>query len=230
MQIPPDLINPNIVILFKKGDRSTCGNYRGISLLSCVGKIYADIVLQRIQKLINNLYPDSQHGYRDGRSTIDGIFTVRQLMEKSREHCRDLYIVFIDFTKAFDRVNRPLLFKILAKIGCPPKLLQTIQLLYSGVKARLVIDGELSNPFRYDCGVKQGCKLAPSLYGLYAAMTLWIAFKDRNEHSVYIRFRTDGNLFDLKRLKAKIKTFYLYIREAQYADDIAMFSDTSDGL
>ena len=229
-QLPSDLIDPNITVLFKKGDRSICGNYRGISLLSCVGKIFADIVLQRIQKLVNNLYPDSQHGYRTERGTIDGIFTVRQLMEKSREQCRDLYIVFIDFTKAFDTVNRPLLFKLLSKIGCPANLLTTIKLLYSEVKARLVIEGELSNPFKYDCGVKQGCKLAPTLYGLYAAMALWVAFKDNNEHSIYVRFRTDGNLFDLKRLKAKTKTFYMYIREAQYADDIAVFSDSSFGL
>ena len=230
LQLPSDLIDPNITVLFKKGDRSICGNYRGISLLSCVGKIFADIVLHRIQKLVNNLYPDSQHGYRNERGTIDGIFTVRQLMEKSREQSRNLYIVFIDFTKAFDTVNRPLLFKLLSKIGCPPNLLKTIQLLYSEVKARLVIEGELSNPFNYDCGVKQGCKLAPTLYGLYAAMALWIAFKDNNEHSIYVRFRTDGNLFDLRRLKAKTKTFYMYIREAQYADDIAVFSDSAEGL
>ena len=124
----------------------------------------------------------------------------------------------------------PFLFKLLSKIGCPPNLLKTIQLLYSEVKARLDIEGELSNPFNYDCGVKQGCKLAPTLYGLYAAMVLWIAFKDNNEHSVYVRFRIDGNLFDLKRLKAKTKTFNMYIREAQYADDIAILSDSSKGL
>ena len=172
----------------------------------------------------------SQHGYRNEGGTINGIFMVRRLMEKSREQCRNLHIVFIDFTKAFDIVNRPLLFKLLFKIGCPPNLLKTIQLLYSNVKARLVIDGELSKPFNYDCGVKQGCKLAPTLYGLYAAIALWIAFKDNKEHSIYVRFRMDGNLFDLRRLKTKTKTFYMYIREAQYADDIAVFSDTSDGL
>ena len=55
--IPAELINPNISILYKKGDRSECGNYRGISLLSTVGKTIADIVLQRIQNLLPNVYP-----------------------------------------------------------------------------------------------------------------------------------------------------------------------------
>ena len=174
-----------------------------------------------IQKLVNNLYPDSQYGYRNERGTIYGIFTVRQLMEKSREQCCNLYIAFIDFTKAFDTVNRPLLSKLLSKIGCPPNLLKTTQLLYSEVKARLVIEGKL-NPFNYDC------KLAPTLYGLYATMVLWITFKDNIEHSVYVHFGTDGNIFDLEKLKAKTKTFNMYIREAQYADDITIFSDSSE--
>ena len=64
-----------ITILFKKGNRSECGNYRGISLLSVVGKIFADIILQRLQLLAEFIYPQSQSGYRAGRGTIDGIFT-----------------------------------------------------------------------------------------------------------------------------------------------------------
>ena len=83
--LPADLINPNLNILFKKGDRSDCGNYRDISLLSVVGKVLADILLQRLHFVLTDVYPESQHGYRSGRGTIDGIFTVRQLMEKTRE-------------------------------------------------------------------------------------------------------------------------------------------------
>ena len=148
--LPADLINPNLTILFKKGDWSDCGNYRGISLLSVVGKVLADILLQRL----SDVYPESQHGYRSGRGTIDGIFTVRQLMEKTREQRCNLYIAFIDFTKAFDTVNRQLLFSLLGKIGCPPKLIGMLKCLYSNVKARLIIDGELSKLFDYNGGVK----------------------------------------------------------------------------
>ena len=106
-----------------------------------------------------------------------------------------------------------------------------LKCLYSNVKARLIIDGELSKLFDYNGGVKQGCKLAPSLYGIYAALLLWIAFKGiQHEFSILICFRTDGNLFDLKRLKTKTKVFYDFIREAQYADDIAVMSGTAHGL
>eukprot|EP00111_Clytia_hemisphaerica_P011542 TCONS_00033881-protein len=68
--LPSDLVNPNITILFKKGDRSQCGNYRGISLLSVVGKFLADMILQRLISLARRVYPDSQQGYREGRGTI----------------------------------------------------------------------------------------------------------------------------------------------------------------
>ena len=152
-------------------------------------------------------------------------------MEKSREQQSNLYISFIDFTKAFDTVDRPLLFRILSKVGCPPKLIRFIQCLYTNVNARLIIDGELSKSFSYNGGVKQGCKLAPSLFGIYAAVLLLISFKDiEHEFSILIRFRTDGNIFDLRRLKSKTKVLFEFLREAQYADDFAIMSGTSFGL
>ena len=117
--IPGDLIDANITVFFKKGDRSLYNNYRGISLLSIVGKVFADIILQRLHILAERVYAESQSGYRKGRSTVDNIFTSRQVMEKRREHQKDLHIAFIYFTKAFDCVNRELCFVILEKIGYP---------------------------------------------------------------------------------------------------------------
>ena len=69
------------------------------------------------------------------------------------------------------------------------------------------------------------------LYGIYAAVLLWLAYKDiKHTHSIQVRFRYDGDLFDLRRLKSKTKVLALYIREAQYADDVATFSDIPAGL
>ena len=81
------------------------------------------------------------------RSTIDSIFTLRKLMEKSKEQQRNMYIAFVDFTKAFDTVNRDLLYGILGRLGCPAKFLRIIKKLYTNVHARLVVDGELTSPF-----------------------------------------------------------------------------------
>ena len=83
----------------------------------------------------------------------------------------------------------------------------------------------------YTFRIQQGCKLVPTLYGIYAAVLLWLAYKSiGHRYNIKMRLRYDGDLFDLRRLKNKTKIFTDYIREAQYADDIAIFSDSSFGL
>ena len=139
-----DCIDVNIAILSKKGDRSHCSNYRGISLFSTVGKVLVDVILQRLHLLVESMYPQSQSGYSNGSSTIDGIFTLRQLIEKTREQRRCLYMAFVDFVKVFHTVNCKLLFIILHKLGCPPKFIRIIKKLYTDVHARLIVDGELN--------------------------------------------------------------------------------------
>ena len=121
--VPQDMRDATIITLCKnKGDRSDCNNYRGISLMSIVGKVFARVLLTRLQVLADCVYPESQCGFRAGRSTMDMIFTVRQLQEKSREQGKPLYLAFIDLTKAFDLVSRKGFFQLLERIGCPPKL------------------------------------------------------------------------------------------------------------
>ena len=105
------MTDANIVTLYKnKGEGSDCNNYMGISLLSIVGKVYARVVLARLQKLADRVYPESQCGFRAKRSTIDMVFSIRQLQEKCREQNMPLYVAFIDLTKAFDLVSRESLF------------------------------------------------------------------------------------------------------------------------
>jgi len=95
---------PTIVTIYKKkGDRQVCGNSRGISLLSVAGKILACVVLKRLlSQVVDIVLPESQCGFRCGRSTIDMIFVAQLLQEKCPEQSRDLYLAFIDLTKAFD--------------------------------------------------------------------------------------------------------------------------------
>ena len=110
--VPQDMRDSKIITLYKnKGEMSDCNNYRGISLLSIVGKVFAWVILIRLQKLAERIYPESQCGFRAERSTIDMVFSLRQLQEKCREQHMPLYIAFIDLTKAFDLVSRDDLFR-----------------------------------------------------------------------------------------------------------------------
>ncbi|KAI8516527.1 hypothetical protein Bbelb_051080 [Branchiostoma belcheri] len=229
-EIPQDLKDSNIITLYKnKGDRSDCNNYRGISLLSIVGKIFARVVLGRLQRLADRVYPESQCGFRSERSTIDMIFSLRQLQEKCREQRQPLFIGFIDLTKAFDLVSRDGLFKILAKIGCPPKLLRMIQSFHTGMKGVVQFDGSSSEAFDIRSGVKQGCVLAPTLFGIFFAVMLKCAFGTSTE-GVYLHTRSDGKLFNLSRLKAKTKVREVLIRDLLFADDAALAAHTENKL
>ncbi|XP_037296657.1 uncharacterized protein LOC119189933 [Manduca sexta] len=127
-QVPQDMRDANIVTLYKgKGDRGNCNSYRGISLLSIVGKLFARVILGKLQKLADRIYPEAQCGFRAHRSTTDMIFTLRQLQEKCREQRTPLFIAFVDLNKAFDTVSREGLYTALEKMGCPPKLLSLIK-------------------------------------------------------------------------------------------------------
>jgi len=228
--VPQDLRDAHIITLYKnKGERSDCNNYRGISLLSIVGKVFARIALNRLQKLADRVYPESQCGFRAHRSTVDMIFSLRQLQEKCREQNMPLHLAFIDLTKAFDLVSREGLFSLLKKIGCPPTLLKIVQSFHDDMKARVFYDGTLSEPFPIKSGVKQGCVLAPTLFGIFFSLLLRHAFRSSDE-GVYIHTRSSGSLFNLARLKAKTKTRCVLIRELLFADDAALAAHSEDDL
>ena len=119
--VPQDMRDSLIITLYKnKGDRSDCNNYQRISLLSIVDKIFARVVQSRLQILASRIPPESQCGFKTKRTTVDKIFSIRQLQEKCREQQMPIYIAFVDLTKAFDFVCRSGLFQLLKKIGCPP--------------------------------------------------------------------------------------------------------------
>ncbi|MCG8431359.1 MAG: reverse transcriptase family protein, partial [Candidatus Omnitrophica bacterium] len=146
--VPQDMRDANIITLYKnKGDRSDCNNYRGISLLSIAGKIFARVILKRLQTLAEQVYPEAQCGFRANRSTIDMIFSLRQVQEKCREQQQPLYMAFIDLTKAFDLVSRKGLFQLLKKIGCPPKLHSIVESFHLDIIGAVRFDGSSSEPF-----------------------------------------------------------------------------------
>ena len=144
--VPQDMKDSKIITLYKNnGERNDCNKYRGISLLSIVGNVFDRIPI-RLQKLAERIYPESRCGFRAERSTIYMIFSLRQLQEKGREQHMPLYIAFIDLTKAFDLVSRDGLFKVLPKIGCPPKLQIMIESLHTDTKGTVQFNGSSSEP------------------------------------------------------------------------------------
>ena len=229
-QVPADFKESRISALYKnKGDRSDCGSYRGISLLSAPGKVFARVLLNRLKPLSERILPETQFGFRPDRGTCEAIFSIRQLQEKSREQRRHLYLCFVDLEKAFDSVPREALWVIMEKLGCTSKFVRLVRLLHDDMKCCVAVGGEQSGFFSVTCGVKQGCVLAPTLFAMYFAVVVREVTQAASE-GVHIRFRTDGALFNLGRLRARTKVSYALVTEIMYADDLCFVAESPDGL
>ena len=108
--VPEDWRSPVIFLLYKvKGELIECKNYRGISLLSVVEKIYAEILVDRVRIVTGDVIDDEQWGFRAGRGCIHQIFTLKQIDERAREKKSRVYVGFVHLEKAYDRVNRQVL-------------------------------------------------------------------------------------------------------------------------
>jgi len=118
-QLPQQWNEGNICPVYKKDHRLNCNNYRPITLLNTAYKIFAILLNKR---LTENKLEDNQMGFHPNRSTIDNIFTVRQIFEKTHEQCIDLYNILVEYTHAFDPVHRNEVMECLKKFDVPDKL------------------------------------------------------------------------------------------------------------
>ena len=166
--VPVDWMCACIVPLYKgKGDVCECGNSRGISLLSVVGKVYGRVLINRIRDKTEDVIAEVQGGFRRGRGCTDQTFMVRQLCEKYAAKGKDVYVAFLDLEKAYDRVDREALWKVLRIYGIGGRLLQAVESMYAGSKACVRVGSEVSEWFPVRVGVRQGCVMSPWLFNLY---------------------------------------------------------------
>ena len=112
----------------------------------------------------------------------------------------DLYMTFVDHTKAFDTVSREGLWKIMAKFGCPTKFIEMVRQFHDDMLAWVQNNGGFSDPFPVTNGVKQGCVLAPALFSMMFSSMFTAAFLD-GDNGIPIRYRFDGRLYNLRWLQ-----------------------------
>jgi len=149
-----------IMPLYKgKGSRMECGNHRAISLLSSVGKLYDRI--ERVQMKTKDKIWDVQGAFMSGRGCMDQIFSLRVLTEKFLAKNQKLFCAFVDLQKAYDRVDRKMLWKVLSKYGVSTYLIQAIASLYEGSVACVRVNGVFTGWIDITKGVKQGCVMSP---------------------------------------------------------------------
>ncbi|KAK6734421.1 hypothetical protein RB195_017920 [Necator americanus] len=130
-KVPKQWKTSKTVLLYKKGDPHDIGNYRPICLLSVIYKLFTRVILDRIEKVLDEGQPCEQAGFRKGFSTIDHIHTVSKLIEVSREYKMPLCLTFIDLKKAFDSVETEAVVEALDNQGVPTQYIKVLRELYS---------------------------------------------------------------------------------------------------
>ena len=144
--------------------------YRGISLQSCVTKLLCHIMNYRLCDYLesNQLLYEEQNGFRSGRGCADHIFSLHSIVQCRKTLGKDTFAVFIDFRKAFDSVNRDLVWsKVERCFGVDGSFLNLLKSLYKCVSSCVNINDSLSDWFDVDMGVKQGCVLSPVLFSMF---------------------------------------------------------------
>ena len=164
-KMPEEWRRSILVPIFKnKGDVQSCTNYRGIKLMSHTMKLWERVIEHRLRRMTS--VTKNQFGFMPGRSTMEAIFLVRQLMERYREHKKDLHMVFIDLEKAYDKIPRNVMWWALEKHKVPAKYITLIKDMYDNVVTSVRTSDVDTDDFPIKIGLHQGSALSPYLFAL----------------------------------------------------------------
>lgn len=165
-QMPKRWTESLIYPLYKKGERTNCENYRGITLMDVAYKIFAICLRDRLKVEAEKCLGEYQAGFRAGRSTIEQIYILKEILANSYEHNISAHILFIDFKQAYDSIKRSKLNEILNSFGIDPKLIRLIEMTLERTSCKIMIDGEISDSFPINRGLRQGDPISPIIFNL----------------------------------------------------------------
>ena len=167
--VPSYYKNSFISPLYKKGSRAQAANYRPVSLTSHIIKIFERVLRQRIVHFLesNGLLCTQQHGFRSGHSCLTQLLhhfdeILQNFLNGDETDC-----IYLDYAKAFDKVDHSLLIKKMSKYGLHPKIVQWVDSFLSGRTQQVVVDGHLSFAALIISGVPQGTVLGPILFLIF---------------------------------------------------------------
>ena len=212
-----------IVPLPKKGNRQLMSNYRGISLMSIAAKVYNRVLLNRIRAPIDALLRNNQAGFRTGRSCIQQIHILRRIMDGAYSNDIPLFITFIDFKKAFDSIDRDMMFAILLHYGIPPIIVKAIRVLYDNSSSRVFINGQVSEPFDITTGVLQGDVLAPFLFIIVIDYVSKLSAGGYG----YVTHKGSSNDSSGRNMRRTTRNISRLVNDLAFADDIALLENSN---
>lgn len=206
---PRDWLKSTFIPIPKKKNAKTCNEYSLISLMSHALKIFLKILHNRIYKRCEANIKDTQFGFRGGMGTREALFGIRVLVQNCRDVHKDVFLCFVDYEKAFDKVQHEKLISILRKTDLDERDIRCIQNLYWQQKADVRTNGYTTDDVEIRRGVRQGCILSPLLFNLYS-------------EAVFDEAMEDGD--------AGIKVNGTRINNIRYADDSVLLADSLEDL
>lgn len=206
-KIPQKWAESRITLLYKKGDPTDIGNYRPISLLPTMYKLFAMCLEKRIEVDIEKHQTKEQAGFRPGFSTIDHIHTLEQIVEKYQEFKTPLYLAYVDYAKAFDSISHESIWQALKHQNIPNIYINIIKNIYAKSTSRVKLD-RLGPTIYIRRGVKQGDPLSPKLF---------IAVLQ----NIMKGLQWEGKGIDINGK---------FLSNLRFADDIVLFSTSSKQL
>ena len=211
--VPPSWCVGLIHPIYKAGDQNDPGNYRGITVVVILSKLYAMVLETRATAWAENMNcrAKGQAGFRKDFRTSDQVYIIQTLVQQAKQDKRKLFCCFVDFKKAFDLVPRHTLWNVLEQRGMKGKVLTSLQTMYAADKACVLTRDGPTALFDCSIGVKQGCPASPLLFGLYLD-ELEKLLEDAQSD------------IDCPRIASILLAILLF------ADDIALFSYSIQGL
>ena len=209
--IDKEALRARVVHLYKKGNTSDLANYRPISLLNTMYKLFAAITQTRLANGIDRCIHKTQYGFRKARSTQQAIHLIRRLLEvgestTSAQSTNKLILVLLDWEKAFDKLTLEGLFTALERANIPAKIIAIIKAIYANPEFQVEIEGVASSWHKQETGIRQGCPLSPYLFIIF--MTIMFDDVKQRMKGTATPHRTTGARFD----------------EVLFADDTICFS------
>ena len=185
-------------------------SYRGISLLSSICKLYTGILNNRIAKYLESeqIICPEQFGFQKGKSCEDHVYNISTILRKRLQNNENTFAAFLDLEKAFDRIDRNLLFFKLLKYNIRGKIYNTIKLLYSATFNTIRINNFYTDWFPSTSGVRQGDTLSPTLFSIFI----------------------NSLATELNELKLGLQVGNTHVSILLYADDMVLLSDSEAKL
>ena len=200
-----------ITLVHKRGSRAVLKNYRPITVIISLAGLFSKVLNARLTQVVerHDILGDVQGGFRKGRGGADNVFILHTLLWKAQAKKQQAHLAFLDISKAYDSVNREVLWAKLTKLGITGKFLNMLMTMYSGDSVDCNVNGTTTRCVYLKRGLRQGCSLSPLLFNIYISSI---------GHDLMTN--TDGFLLGDR----------LPISGLLFADDIILISRSAGGL